>query len=122
MNIRKKNLVYTVKNLATKWKIETTINGMPIFYNVPKELCSTEYELKKYIIENNMFWGERMEKEEKKTTPQERYAKKYKKQYKIDCITRTEQDIIEKLESEPNKAGYIKRLIRADIQKDKKYE
>ena len=61
-----------------------------------------------------------MEKEEKKTTPQERYAKKYKKQYKIDCITRTEQDIIEKLESEPNKAGYIKRLIRADIQKEKK--
>ena len=55
MNIRKKDLVYTVKNLATKWKVETTINGMPIFYNVPKELCSTEYELKKYIIENNMF-------------------------------------------------------------------
>ena len=51
----------------------------------------------------------------KKQTPQERYAAKYKKQFKIDCFTSTEQDIIEKLESVPNKAGYIKQLIRADI-------
>lgn len=55
---------------------------------------------------------------ERKLTPQERYAKKYKKQYKIDCVTRTEQDIIRKLESVPNKAGYIKKLIRDDIAKD----
>lgn len=52
---------------------------------------------------------------ERKQTPQERYAKKYKKQFKIDCITTTEKDIIDKLESVPNKAGYIKQLIRADI-------
>lgn len=56
---------------------------------------------------------------ERKKTPQERYAAKYKKQIKIDCITTTEQDIIEKLESVPNKAGYIKQLIRADIAKGK---
>jgi len=56
---------------------------------------------------------------ERKETPQERYAKKYKKQFKIDLITTTEQDIIEKLESVPNKAGYVKALIRADIAKNK---
>ncbi len=56
---------------------------------------------------------------EKKQTPQERYAKKNKKQFKIDCIKTTEQDIISKLESVPNKAGYIKALIRADIAKNK---
>lgn len=56
---------------------------------------------------------------ERKLTPQELYAKKYKKQYKIDCVTRTEQDIIQKLESVPNKAGYIKKLIRDDIAKNK---
>ena len=56
----------------------------------------------------------------KKQTPQERYAAKYKKQFKIDCFTSTEQDIIEKLESVPNKAGYIKQLIRADIAANKK--
>lgn len=52
---------------------------------------------------------------EKKLTPQQRYAKKNIKQFKIDCVTTTEVDIIKKLESMPNKAGYIKRLIRADI-------
>lgn len=55
----------------------------------------------------------------KKKTPQDRYAAKYKKQFKIDCITTTEQDIIKKLESVPNKAGYIKQLIRADIEAHK---
>lgn len=53
-------------------------------------------------------------------TPQERYAAKYKRQFKIDCFTNTEQDIIQKLESVPNKAGYIKSLIRADIAAEKK--
>ncbi len=52
---------------------------------------------------------------ERKQTPQERYAAKYKKQYSLPCFTSTEQDIIDKLESVPNKAGYIKALIRADI-------
>ena len=47
-----------------------------------------------------------------KETPQERYAKKFKKQYSLPCFTSTEMDIIEKLESVPNKAGYIKKLIR----------
>lgn len=56
---------------------------------------------------------------ERKQTPQERYAAKYKKQFKIDCFTSTEMDIIEKLESVPNKAGYIKSLIRKDIEENK---
>lgn len=50
-----------------------------------------------------------------KYEPQKRYAAKYKKQYLLPCFTNTEQDIIDKLESVPNKAGYIKQLIRADI-------
>ena len=52
---------------------------------------------------------------ERKITPQQRYTKKNIKQFKIDCIITTEADIIKKLESVPNKAGYIKQLIRADI-------
>ncbi len=55
-------------------------------------------------------------------TPQERYAKKYRKQYKFDCITTTEQDIIQKMESVPNKARYVKNLIRKDIYEDKEQE
>ena len=57
---------------------------------------------------------------EKKQTPQERYAAKYKRQIKIDCFTSTEQDILDKLDSVPNKAGYIKNLIRADIEASKR--
>lgn len=57
--------------------------------------------------------------DQKKITPQERYNKKYVKQFKIDCVTRIEQDI-QKLESVPNKAGYIKGLIRADTAAEKK--
>ena len=55
----------------------------------------------------------------KKETPQERYAKKFKKQYSLPCFKSTEMDIIEKLESVPNKAGYIKSLIRKDIEENK---
>lgn len=55
-----------------------------------------------------------------KMTPQDRYAAKYKKQYSLPCFTTTEQDIIDKLESVPNKCGYIKALIRADIASEKK--
>lgn len=56
---------------------------------------------------------------ERKLTPQQRYAKKNIKQFKIDCVITTESDIIEKLESVSNKAGYIKSLIRADIAANK---
>lgn len=54
---------------------------------------------------------------ERKETPQDRYLAKYRKQYTLVCITKTEQDIIQKLDSVKNKAGYIKSLIRADIAK-----
>lgn len=58
--------------------------------------------------------------EKRKQTPQERYKAKNVKQFKFECVKSTEQDIIEKMESVPNKAGYIKSLIRADIAADKK--
>lgn len=45
---------------------------------------------------------------ERKETPQDRYAKKYKKTYLLACFSSTEQDIIDRLESEQNKSGYIK--------------
>ena len=47
--------------------------------------------------------------------PQMRYAKKYIKKISFDVNIRTEADIIEKLESVPRKATYIKKLIRDDI-------
>ena len=55
----------------------------------------------------------------KKYAPQERYAKKNKKKYTFAFMKSTEADLIAKLESMENKAGYIKNLIRADIEKSK---
>ena len=37
------------------------------------------------------------------------------KRYTLKVMTRTEADIIAKLDSVPNKAGYIKELIRRDM-------
>nr|DAG42317.1 MAG TPA: hypothetical protein [Caudoviricetes sp.] len=53
--------------------------------------------------------------ENRKTTAKERYDKAKTKMYTIKVFVNTEADIMEKLDSVPNKAGYIKSLIRADI-------
>lgn len=53
-------------------------------------------------------------------TPQQRYNKQYMKTITIPINTKTEQNIISKLDSVPNKSGYIKSLIRADIAKSQK--
>ena len=54
---------------------------------------------------------------EKRETPQDRYNTAHTASLTIRLMKNTEQDIIQKLDSVPNKAGYIKALIRADIQK-----
>lgn len=54
------------------------------------------------------------------TDAEKRAKKKYKekvKYFRLELYP-TEQDIINKLDDVPNKAGYIKSLIRADIKKD----
>ncbi len=53
--------------------------------------------------------------EEKKLTPQKRYRKKNVRRISFDFVVTTESDILEKLDSVPNRAGYVKALIRADI-------
>ena len=55
-----------------------------------------------------------------KKTPQERYHAMHKKRYVIDCFDTTESDIIEKLDSQPVIARYIKNLIRSDIKEKSK--
>ncbi len=54
---------------------------------------------------------------EKRETPQDRYHKAHTVSLTIRIMRNTEQDILEKLDSVPNKAGYIKSLIRADTGK-----
>ena len=53
-------------------------------------------------------------------TPQQRYHEKIGMiKMTISISPKTEQDVIDRLNEVPNKAGYIKALIRADIEKNK---
>lgn len=95
----------------------------------PAQETYTKEEVKKLIkvyistAEQKWGWAEKsahLSKEvstiaESKETPQERYHKAHTKIFSIRLVETTEQDIIQKLNSMPNKAGYIKRLIREDI-------
>ena len=55
---------------------------------------------------------------EKKPNAHDIWQRENTVQYHFKAMKRTESDIINKLDSVPNKAGYIKALIRADIAKD----
>lgn len=57
---------------------------------------------------------------DRKITPQERYHKTSTINVNIRLMKNTEQDIIDHLAAQPNKAGYIKSLIRADMEREAK--
>lgn len=46
-----------------------------------------------------------------------KYIKEKTRRYVVQCNRQYDADIIEFLEGKPNVAGYIKELIRKDIQK-----
>lgn len=50
---------------------------------------------------------------------QKKYHKEKSRALNMKLFIATESDIIEKLDSVPNKAGYIKQLIREDIAREK---
>ena len=60
------------------------------------------------------------EKRKTKTSPEavKRYKEKNIRQVKMELNIKTDADILSKLDSVPNKTGYIKNLIREDIKKE----
>lgn len=54
---------------------------------------------------------------DRKLSPQDRYNKEKTTTMNIRFMKNTEQDLIDHLNAQPNKAGYIKSLIRADMAK-----
>lgn len=54
---------------------------------------------------------------EKKETPQDRYDRVNTRKYGIKLNKHTDADIIARLDEQPSIQGYIKQLIRKDIQK-----
>lgn len=54
------------------------------------------------------------------TEAQKRASKKYHKEKLVQRVVRfspNEKDILDHLDAQPNKAGYIKQLIRADMER-----
>lgn len=49
-----------------------------------------------------------------------RYEKKNIMQVKVGFNRSTEPDLVERLEEEPNKARYIKNLVREDVERRRK--
>jgi hypothetical protein len=52
-----------------------------------------------------------------KRSPQKKYAEQHRKNYTFAFMKHTEADLIDALEAQPNKAGYIKSLIREHLKK-----
>jgi hypothetical protein len=59
-------------------------------------------------------------KKDSKQKPQEKYDEKHRKNYTFAFMKHTEADLIAALEAQPNKAGYIKSLIRENMAKSVK--
>lgn len=55
MSIGKGENIYTIKETANGWSIKTDISKLDVYYSIPKEICKTIEDVKKYIAENNML-------------------------------------------------------------------
>ena len=51
-----------------------------------------------------------------------KYDRENTTQFRLKLNNKTDMDIIKRLESVPNKQGYIKQLIRTDLEKGKETE
>ena len=58
--------------------------------------------------------------EKKELSAKDLYDKECTKVYTFRVVRSTESDIIQRLDAQKNKAGYIKKLIREDIANEKK--
>lgn len=54
-----------------------------------------------------------------KLTPQARYDAAHTTQVTLKLNLRTDDDILDRLRAVPNRQGYIKRLIREDMAREK---
>lgn len=69
--------------------------------------------------EQRLKKNERQKEYSKRTNfaAQRKYDKENTKSFALKFMKTTEQDLIEHLEKQPNKSGYIKKLIRDDMNK-----
>ena len=76
--------------------------------------CRADYH---FCGDHNRLVRQKMS--EKKQTPQERWQAQNMVKFTLKVAKKTEADILAQLEKQENKSGYIKTLIRKDIEKQK---
>ena len=55
-----------------------------------------------------------------KFDPQIKYMAANVRRMSFDFNRRTDADVIEQLEKQPNRTGYVKKLVRDDIEREKR--
>lgn len=110
-----KKTIYTASILINKMYTESELS------DVLKNGLSAYLEASERYIKRLQVGGIKTEGRKTKTSPAavKRYKEKNIRQVKMDLNIKTDADILEKLDSLPNKTGYIKELIRADLNKTK---
>lgn len=55
MEIKKGDHTYIVSEKVSQWSVKTDFPKLGVSYSVPKEICQTFDDVKKYISENDIF-------------------------------------------------------------------
>lgn len=56
MIITKNDKIYNVKEFEKKWVVSTTIDKVAISFDVSKDLCKTDNDLRDYVLNNDTFF------------------------------------------------------------------
>ena len=55
MKIQKGNRIFVISEAAKKWTIKEIGGIISVEFNVDKELCQTEDDLREYVMNNDLF-------------------------------------------------------------------
>ena len=55
MIVKKNGKIYSVSEHSTKWVVKSNSGKLSVSYDVSKDLCATEDELREYIQSSELF-------------------------------------------------------------------
>ena len=55
MIITKGSKMYSVSESSTKWIVKVESGRLEVSYDISKEICKTEAELREYVLNNEIF-------------------------------------------------------------------
>lgn len=96
------------------WEAPTDFAKRAKAYEKAKQICAENGYVDECFSD---LWNKATD-ERARETPQKRYDAAHKTRIYIDCFSPSEDDILNKLREQPNKSGYIKKLIREDISRN----